>query len=90
MMTGCNYHAKPKDGCLLCRLAPAYDAARTDWLDRCPHCSSADLRNNVTCGVIWCGQCGAQAKLIDRTIALVRKMRGSNDVSHVVADGEVQ
>jgi hypothetical protein len=32
------------------------------WVDCCPHCASADLRENKFEGYTWCGQCGANDK----------------------------
>lgn len=90
MTAGCSYHAAAKADCLYCREAPAREAARIDWLDRCPKCSSGDIRRNVPGRKIWCGQCGAQAQIIDLTISQIRNMRGSIKNAYVVINLPVQ
>lgn len=66
-MTGCNYHARPREDCLYCRNAPEREAARVNWVDKCPHCSSSDIRiyENEAVTYPWCGQCGKQGEKTD-------------------------
>lgn len=57
---GCPYHTEAKSDCLYCREHTAYESVRRDWVDRCPHCKSFDIRHNVglLTNFAWCGACG--------------------------------
>lgn len=62
----CAYHHEPPPNGQYCKDCESgehrvYEAARVDWVDRCPQCRGGDINFNEVGGYKWCGNCGAQS-----------------------------
>ena len=58
------HHTKPEhEYCAHCESGShaAHEAARVDWVNRCPECKGANINFNELAGYKWCGNCGARS-----------------------------